>query len=250
MVLSHSPSLSQNDRVATEASRHCRGRDPVTALIDREAGIRWRREKIVAAEQLAKAARDVDQWPHERAQDQWVRPLDVQDWRPRSRVSRRCSQEHRSPVARRGGRRSARSAGGTTSAGDGQRAGSHLDAGGVRGRRHDDVGGHGSAGRPGGNGTYETVFGEVSLPRSTYQMSGRGRGLIPLDVRLGMVEGRYTPLVARIGNRSLASMPTAEEEALLTEIGVCVVSRATLHPPPPCSRARRAARWTGIETPA
>jgi hypothetical protein len=37
-------------------------------------------------------------------------------------------------------------------------------------------------------------------------MSGRGRALIPLDLRLGIVEGRYTPLVARVANRAIASM--------------------------------------------
>jgi len=88
------------------------------------------------------------------------------------------------------------------------------------------------------NGTYETTFGEVSLPRGTYQRSGRGRVVVPLDLRLGMVEGRYTPLVARIGNRALASMPTDEGEALLREIGVCVLSRSTLHRLPQTMLAR------------
>ena len=88
------------------------------------------------------------------------------------------------------------------------------------------------------NGTYETTFGEVSLPRSTYQMSGRGRALIPLDLRLGIVEGRYTPRVARIANRSLASMTTEEGEALLKEIGVCMLSRSTLHRLPQAMLAR------------
>jgi len=87
-------------------------------------------------------------------------------------------------------------------------------------------------------GTYETTFGEVSLARSTYQKSGRGRALIPLDLRLGIVEGRYTPLVARIANRALASMPTGEGEALLKEIGVCMLSRSTLHRLPQAMLAR------------
>ena len=88
------------------------------------------------------------------------------------------------------------------------------------------------------NGTYDTTFGEVSLLRSTYQMSGRGRALIPLDLRLGIVEGRYTPRVARIANRSLASMTTEEGEALLKEIGVCMLSRSTLHRLPQAMLAR------------
>ena len=87
-------------------------------------------------------------------------------------------------------------------------------------------------------GTYETTFGEVSLARSTYQLHGKGRALIPLDLRLGIVEGRYTPLVSRIANRALGSMPTNEGEALLKEIGVCVLSRSTLHRLPQAMLAR------------
>jgi hypothetical protein len=87
-------------------------------------------------------------------------------------------------------------------------------------------------------GTYETTFGEVTLRRSTYQKSGRGRSLVALEATLGIVEGRYTPLVARIANRSLASMPTSEGEALLKEIGVCVLSRSTLHRLPQAMLAR------------
>ena len=78
-------------------------------------------------------------------------------------------------------------------------------------------------------GTYETTFGEVLQPRSTYQQLGRGRVSVPLELRLGIVEGRYTPLVARIANRSFASMPSNEAEQLLREIGVCKLSRSTLH---------------------
>lgn len=87
-------------------------------------------------------------------------------------------------------------------------------------------------------GSYETTFGEVSLARSTYQRNGKGRALIPLDLRLGIVEGRYTPLVSRIANRALGSMPTNEGEALLKEIGVCMLSRSTLHRLPQAMLAR------------
>ena len=46
-------------------------------------------------------------------------------------------------------------------------------------------------------GTYETMFGEVELERSTYQRAGRGRVAVPLELRLGIIERRYTPRVAR-----------------------------------------------------
>jgi len=96
-------------------------------------------------------------------------------------------------------------------------------------------------------GTYETTFGEVSLARSTYQRAGRGRVSVPLELRLGIVERRYTPLVARIANRSMASMPTGEAEALLEEVGVCKVSRSTLHRLPQAMLARVAPVLEGIE---
>ena len=96
-------------------------------------------------------------------------------------------------------------------------------------------------------GTYETTFGEVSVARSTYQQKGKGRALIPLDLRLGIVEGRYTPLVSRIANRALGSMPTNEGEALLKEIGVCVLSRSTLHRLPQAMLARVRDDLDGIE---
>jgi len=94
---------------------------------------------------------------------------------------------------------------------------------------------------------YETTFGEVTVARSSYQMSGRGRALVPLELRLGIVEGRYTPLVARVANRSLASMTTAEGEALLREIGVCKLSRSTLHRLPQAMLARVRQDMDGIE---
>jgi hypothetical protein len=96
-------------------------------------------------------------------------------------------------------------------------------------------------------GTYETTFGEVSVARSTYQQQGKGRALIPLDLRLGMVEGRYTPLVSRIASRALGSMPTNEGEALLKEIGVCVLSRSTLHRLPQATLGRVRDDMDGIE---
>lgn len=66
---------------------------------------------------------------------------------------------------------------------------------------------------------YETVFGPVSLERAVYQQSGRGRVAVPMDLRLGVVEGRYTPRLARIATRALASMPEHEAAELLAEVG-------------------------------
>src|SRR5580692_9711981 len=67
---------------------------------------------------------------------------------------------------------------------------------------------------------YETLFGTVTIERSVYQQSGRGRVAVPLDLRLGMVEGTYTPRLARIATRALAGMPEHEAAELLQEVGV------------------------------
>jgi len=87
-------------------------------------------------------------------------------------------------------------------------------------------------------GTYTTVFGEVSVNRSTYQQRGRGRVAIPLDLRLGIVEGSYTPRMARIMGRAVGLMPEHDAEALLHEIGVAMVSVSTLHRIPRAIAAR------------
>jgi hypothetical protein len=60
-------------------------------------------------------------------------------------------------------------------------------------------------------GTYQSAFGAFEVERSVYQQAGRGRVAIPMDLRLGIVEGAYTPLMARVVTRATAVMP--EEEA-------------------------------------
>jgi hypothetical protein len=92
-------------------------------------------------------------------------------------------------------------------------------------------------------GTYTTVFGDVEdLPRSTYQRGGRGRVAVPLELRLGIVEGRYTPRMARIMSRAVALMPEQEAEAFLEEVGVAMVSVSTLHRVPRAMAARHEIR--------
>jgi hypothetical protein len=75
---------------------------------------------------------------------------------------------------------------------------------------------------------YETVFGTVSLERAVYQQSGRGRVAVPLDLRLGMVEGTYTPRLARIATKALANMPEQEAADMLGEVGVATLSNSTI----------------------
>jgi hypothetical protein len=87
-------------------------------------------------------------------------------------------------------------------------------------------------------GTYMTLFGEVEMERSTYTRNGRGRVAVPLELRLGIVEDRYTPVVARVMTHAIAVMTAEEGEQLLTEAGVCKVSRSTLHRVPQAMAAR------------
>ena len=47
-------------------------------------------------------------------------------------------------------------------------------------------------------GTYWTKYGSFPLERSGYQQSGRGHVAFAVDLRLGLVEGRYTPGLARV----------------------------------------------------
>ena len=96
-------------------------------------------------------------------------------------------------------------------------------------------------------GTYETVFGAIEMERATYQRSGRGRVAIPLELRLGIVEGAYTPRVARILTKAVALMPEADAEDLLDEVGVAKVSKSTLHRVPRAIASRYESRREIIE---
>lgn len=77
-------------------------------------------------------------------------------------------------------------------------------------------------------GEYHTVFGPVVLERSVYQQSGRGRVAIPMDLRLGIVEGMYTPRMGRIATRAIALMPEEEAAQFLAEVGTATLSNSTL----------------------
>lgn len=96
-------------------------------------------------------------------------------------------------------------------------------------------------------GTYETVFGDITMGRATYQRSGRGRVAIPMDLRLGIVEGAYTPRVARILTKAVALMPEADAEDFLAEVGTATVSKSTLHRVPRAIASRYESRREIIE---
>lgn len=87
-------------------------------------------------------------------------------------------------------------------------------------------------------GEYETMFGTVALERSTYQRGGRGRVAVPLELRLGIVEGRYTPKMGRVMTRALAAMTEQEGAEFLAELGTAMVSSSTLSRIPRAMAAR------------
>jgi hypothetical protein len=96
-------------------------------------------------------------------------------------------------------------------------------------------------------GTYTTSFGDVELERSVYQRSGRGRVAIPMDLRLGIVEGAYTPRVGRILSKAVGLMPEAEAQDFLEEVRVAAVSSSTLHRVPRAMAARYETQRSVIE---
>jgi hypothetical protein len=85
---------------------------------------------------------------------------------------------------------------------------------------------------------YHSAFGVVPVDRSVYQRSGRGRVAIPLDLRLGIVEGRYTPKMARILTRGIAVMTEEEAAAFLEEVGTAKASSSTISRIPRAIAAR------------
>jgi hypothetical protein len=87
-------------------------------------------------------------------------------------------------------------------------------------------------------GTYQSIFGMFELERSTYQQSGRGRVAVPMDLRLGIVEGAYTPKLARVLTRACAVMTDEEAAGLLSEVGLATVSSSTVNRIPRAIAAR------------
>ena len=109
-----------------------------------------------------------------------------------------------------------------------------------------EVGGRKLGNRRISPGTYATLFGEVVVERSIYSPGGGGRVAVPLDMRLGMVEGRYTPLLAGLMAKAIAYVPSHEAEDLLNSAGIGPISRSTLHRVPQAMSARYEERRDSI----
>jgi hypothetical protein len=85
---------------------------------------------------------------------------------------------------------------------------------------------------------YTSCFGDVEVVRGIYSRSGGGKVVVPLDLRLGIVERRYTPQIARVMTHAIAVMTSSDAAAFLQETGVAMVSRSTLHRVPQALAAR------------
>ena len=68
--------------------------------------------------------------------------------------------------------------------------------------------------------TYTSAAGSVRVMRSLYRRLGEGeRTLCPLELRAGIVEGRWTPLAARQAVFVVAHLTPQEGEDLFRELG-------------------------------
>jgi hypothetical protein len=96
-------------------------------------------------------------------------------------------------------------------------------------------------------GTYQSVFGAVTVPRSVYQQAGRGRLGIPMDLRLGIVEGTYTPKMARVLTRGIAVMTEDDAAGFVAEVGLATASSSTFNRLPRAMAARYETKRAVIE---
>ncbi len=96
-------------------------------------------------------------------------------------------------------------------------------------------------------GTYQTIFGAVVVDRSVYQHAGRGRLRIPMDLRLGILEGAYTPKLARVLTHGIAVMTEEDAAGFAKEVGLAAVSSSTFHRVPRAIAGQYEAKRAVIE---
>ena len=78
-------------------------------------------------------------------------------------------------------------------------------------------------------GEYFSQAGMVPVMRSLYvPASGEGRAIAPLELQAGIVEGKWTPLAARVAARSVAYSTPKEASQLLRELGGMEPSTSSL----------------------
>ncbi len=111
--------------------------------------------------------------------------------------------------------------------GDRSRDDGRGDEGGGHGGHRGDLDGERCGSRRTSPGTYRTIFGPVEIERSVYQLAGRGRLRIPMDARLGIIEGGYTSKLARVLTHGIAVMTEEDAAGFVEEVGLATVSSST-----------------------
>ena len=77
--------------------------------------------------------------------------------------------------------------------------------------------------------TYQSLAGPLHLERHLYRPEGgRGRTICPLELRLGLLAGLWTPGAAEAASLAVSEMPPEEAAALLPKLGGMRPSRASL----------------------
>jgi len=77
--------------------------------------------------------------------------------------------------------------------------------------------------------TYLTAAGEVQVERHLYRPAGRNaKSICPLELRVGIVDGYWTPRAARQGAWVMAQLTPGDAEGLFVELGAMSPSRSTL----------------------
>ena len=98
--------------------------------------------------------------------------------------------------------------------------------------------------------TYTSAAGPVTVGRTLYR-AGRGRSVVPLELRAGIVAGHWTPLAARQASFLVSHLTPQESEDTLRELGNMAPSQRPRTRPPkrltaPCGTAR--GRFGGART--
>ncbi len=77
--------------------------------------------------------------------------------------------------------------------------------------------------------SYQGLAGNFTIKRALYvPCSGRGRGVVPLELRAGIVEGTWTPLLAQVMARAVASTTPKDASELFEHFGGATPSTSSL----------------------
>ncbi len=79
-------------------------------------------------------------------------------------------------------------------------------------------------------GHYMTLAGPIEVERTTYRARGGhgGETVAALDLRLGLIDGHWTPVAAQVGSAFMASVPSSEAALLLEAAGSMTPSASHL----------------------